>query len=203
MLRPGNAAANSIGDHTAVLDAAVEAMGADFAAGHREGDDPGLVRVQLRVRADSAGCTKFVHECRKRGIGFSVVARRNTDVQAAVSRAADMAELWQPALKAQNKTGSSSSETGKGAAEVADLTAFVSTSGWPDRTRLIVRREPRHPGAQRSLLPSHEYRLLGALDRQHAQRRRVRPAHASPRPCGRHHRTRQGRRRQQVPLHRL
>ena len=41
--------------------------------------------------------------------------------------------------------------------------------GWPDarlalvprRTRLIVRREPRHPGAQRSLFPSDAWRYWG------------------------------------------
>ena len=47
VLRPGNAAADSISGHAAVLDAAVGAMGADFAAGHREGDDPGLVKTLL------------------------------------------------------------------------------------------------------------------------------------------------------------
>ena len=112
MLRPGNAAADSISGHTEVLDAAVEAMGGDFAAGHREGDDPSLVKAQLRVRVDSAGCTEFLHECRARDIGFSVTARRNTDVRAAVLKAADMTELWEPALKAQHDIGSG--ETGSG-----------------------------------------------------------------------------------------
>ena len=39
-----------------------------------------------------------------------------------------------------------------------DLTEIVDTSRWPKGTRLIVRREPRHPGAQRSLFPSDDYR---------------------------------------------
>jgi hypothetical protein len=31
----------------------------------------------------------------------------------------------------------------------------------PEGTRLIIRREPLHPGAQRSLFPSHEFRYWG------------------------------------------
>ena len=53
--RPGNAAVHSIADHVEVLDAAVEALGGDFAVGHREGDDPGLVKTPLRVRVDLCG----------------------------------------------------------------------------------------------------------------------------------------------------
>jgi hypothetical protein len=47
---------------------------------------------------------------------------------------------------------------------------------WPDGTRLIIRRQPNHPGAQTTLLPDLEYRFWGhytdldgdpvALDRQ-------------------------------------
>ena len=40
MLRPGNAAANSITDHICVLDAAVAQLPEAAAAGHREGDEP-------------------------------------------------------------------------------------------------------------------------------------------------------------------
>ena len=46
-------------------------------------------------------------------------------------------------------------------AEVADLTAFVDGSDHPEGTRFIVRREPLHPGAQRSLFPSQDYRYWG------------------------------------------
>ncbi|WP_419947208.1 hypothetical protein [Candidatus Poriferisodalis sp.] len=43
----------------------------------------------------------------------------------------------------------------RGRAQVADL---ADLSGWPPRTRLVVRREPRHPGAQRSLFASENFR---------------------------------------------
>jgi hypothetical protein len=54
-LRPGNAGANTIADHVTVLDQAIAQLPADVAAGHRDGDDPSLVRRPLQVRCDSAG----------------------------------------------------------------------------------------------------------------------------------------------------
>jgi len=49
LLRPGNAGANSIADHLVVLDAAIAGLPLDVAAGHRVGDDPGLVRRAVQV----------------------------------------------------------------------------------------------------------------------------------------------------------
>ena len=46
-------------------------------------------------------------------------------------------------------------------AAVADLTEYIDTADWPEGTRLIVRREPRHPGAQRSLFRSDNWRYWG------------------------------------------
>jgi len=49
LLRPGNAGANSIEDHLAVLDTAIDQLPAWVAAGHRPGDDPSSVARALRV----------------------------------------------------------------------------------------------------------------------------------------------------------
>jgi hypothetical protein len=46
-------------------------------------------------------------------------------------------------------------------AQVAELTDLVDLSDWPDGIRLIVRREPLHPGAQQTLLPSTQFRYWG------------------------------------------
>src|ERR1035437_2667230 len=46
-------------------------------------------------------------------------------------------------------------------AAVVELTELVDLSDWPEGTRLIVRREPLHPGAQHSLFPSLAYRYWG------------------------------------------
>ncbi len=43
LLRPGNAAANTVADNLAVLDAALGQLPAEIAAGHREGDHPAQV----------------------------------------------------------------------------------------------------------------------------------------------------------------
>jgi hypothetical protein len=44
---------------------------------------------------------------------------------------------------------------------VIELTELVTLKDWPEGTRLIVRREPLHPGVQHSLFPSLEYRYWG------------------------------------------
>ena len=152
-LRPGNAGANTITDHVEVLDQAIDGLPEAIAAGHRRGNDTDLVQRAVRVRTDSAGCTDFVHRCRERNIGFSVVARRNTSVGAAISRIRFDDGAWEQALTQHGKPR-------KGAA-VAEVTHLVDLSDWPAGTRLIVRREPRHPGAQGSLFPSETFRYWG------------------------------------------
>lgn len=144
LLRPGNATANSIGDQLAVLDAAVGQLPDRIAAGHHCGDDGTKVRRELQVRADSAGgSARLAGEFRARNIGFSVVARTNPQVQAAISRAAEDESRWQPALTQAGEE--------RDGASVAELTDLIDLSGWPEGTRFIVRREPLHPGAQTSL----------------------------------------------------
>ncbi|MGH9089583.1 MAG: IS1380 family transposase [Acidimicrobiales bacterium] len=154
LLRPGNAGANSIEDHLAVLDAAIAQLPAEVAAGHRDGDDAAGVGRPLRVRADSAGCsTRFASACRSRNIGFSVVARSNRAIHAAISVVADDDSAW--AVAADQAGGD------RGRSGVVEVTDLVDLSAWPTGTRLVVRREPLHPGAQTSLFPSLEYRYWG------------------------------------------
>jgi hypothetical protein len=153
LLRPGNAGANTIADHVTVLDQAIAQLPEDIAVGHRPGDDPGLVARPVQVRTDSAGCTNFVWEARARNVGFAVVARSNAQVHAAISRVRFDDDTWVPALRQDG-------EARPGAA-VAELTRFVDLADWPEGTRLIVRREPLHPGAQGSLFPSTTFRYWG------------------------------------------
>lgn len=153
LLRPGNAGANTIADHVAVLDAAIAQLPPEIAVGHRRGDDPALVRRQIQVRTDSAGCTDFVWRCRERNIGFAVIARKQDQVHAAISRAIGDQDRWRQALTQDGEE--------RRGAQVAELTDLVDLSAWPEGTRLIVRREPLHPGAQGSLFPSLEYRYWG------------------------------------------
>ena len=88
ILRPGNAGANTIADHVAVVDAAIDQLPDEIAVGHRCGDDPALVARAVQVRTDSAGCTGFVWDLRARNIGFAVVARKDPQIHTAISRIA-------------------------------------------------------------------------------------------------------------------
>jgi hypothetical protein len=156
LLRPGNAGANTVVDHLTVLDAAIAQLPEHVTHGHRVGDDPALVRRAVRVRTDSAGCTHgFVAGCRDRNIGFSVVARSNASIHTAISRvhADDPDGRWRPARRRNGDPAQRS--------EVAELTDLVDLTAWPTGTRLIVRRERLHQGAQRSLFPSMMYRYWG------------------------------------------
>jgi hypothetical protein len=155
ILRPGNAAANVIADHLTVLDAAIAQLPDNIRVGHTTGDDPGLVNRSVQVRTDSAGCTQFVHGCRARNIGFAVVARTNTNVHTAISQihAKDPDRRWQ---QARRRTGDPAQRS-----QVAEVTDLADLTDWPTGTRLIVRRERRHAGAQRSLFPSTRYRYWG------------------------------------------
>lgn len=154
VLRPGNAGANTVVDHLAVLDAAVAQLPAEIAVGHRPGDDRALVARPVMVRADSAGCTHgFVHGARARNIGFGVVARSNTQIHNAIFHVAFDDERWTPAV------GQDGAE--RNGSAVAEITDLVELSDWPAGTRLIVRREPLHPGAQTTLFPSLTYRYWG------------------------------------------
>jgi hypothetical protein len=160
VLRPGNASANDASDLLGVLDDGVSQLPAEVAAGHRCGDAPESVERAVMVRSDSAGTSAgFVDGCRERNIGFQVVARRKTAVSGAVAAANEDPHRWTAALD-QDGTETEPDPGGEAAA-VCEVTNLVDLSAWPDGTRLIIRREPLHPGAQTSLLPDLEYRFWG------------------------------------------
>lgn len=140
-LRPGNSGANTAADHIAVLDQAL----AQIPDAHRHGTD-------ILVRADSAGSAKaflaHVRDLRKRGIRtfFSVGYAVTEPVRRAIRSVPD--RLWYPALDQDG--------TLRDGAEVAELTGMVDLGGYPAGTRIIVRRERPHPGAQLSLFDKDE-----------------------------------------------
>ena len=154
MLRPGSAGANTLADHFTVLDAAIAQLPAEIAAGHHAGDDAIDVRRLVQVRTDSAGCsTRFAAGCRSRNIGFAVVARSNASIHQGISRIQHDETRWLPARR---RTGDNAQRS-----HVAEITDLVDLTAWPTGTRMIVRREHLHQGAQRSLFPSLCYRYWG------------------------------------------
>jgi hypothetical protein len=147
MLRPGNAGANTAADHVAVLGAAVAQLPGAWQRGHAPGDAPQLADKKLVARADAGGASHwFAEECRARNITYSLGYHIDHRVRDALLLVQE--EDWQPAVEpgGHHRDG----------AQVAELTDLVNLQNWPDGTRLIVRRERPHPGAQLSLFDTIE-----------------------------------------------
>ena len=116
-------------------------------AGHDAGDDPSLVERRVLVRADSAGASHWLaEECVDRNIEFSLGYQIDERVRDGVMCVPT--GCWHPAGEADG--------TRRDGAEVVELTEFVTLDAWPTGTRLIVRRERPHPGAQLSLFDTIE-----------------------------------------------
>jgi hypothetical protein len=146
MLRPGNAGANSAADHIAVLDRALEQIPAAY-----------VEQIEILVRADSAGATHgLIDYCREAKIRFSVGYELTQTVRAAILKIPRNA--WVSALAQDG------SERDNG--EVAEITDSVQLAAWPQGTRLIVRRERPHPGAQLSFSDHDGYRFQAILTDQ-------------------------------------
>ncbi|MBT2507503.1 transposase [Streptomyces sp. ISL-98] len=140
-LRPGHAGANTAADHISVLDNAL----AQIPDAHRHGTD-------ILVRADSAGSAKaflaHVRDVRTRGIhtffwvGYAVIEPVRRAIRALPE------QVWHHALDQDG--------TLRVGAAVAELTGTVDLADYPEGTRIIVRRERPHPGAQLSLFDQDE-----------------------------------------------
>jgi hypothetical protein len=136
ILRPGNAGANTVADHIAVLDMALAQLPVQ-----PKGVDPDNGMAML-ARADSAGATHgFIDALRQRGIAFSVGFDITEDVRLAILNVSRNA--WVDAIDQDCEI--------REGAQVAEITHLVELSTWPPRTRAIVRREEPHPGAQFNL----------------------------------------------------
>ena len=97
-------------------------------------------------------------------------------------------EDWQPARQANGQR--------RAGAQVVEITHLVNLDAWPDDTRLIVRRERPHPGAQLSLFDTVEGLRhtcfitdttghdLAALDLRHRRRGRMEQIIRDTKACG-------------------
>lgn len=147
ILRAGNAGANTAIDHVQLLADALAQLPVVWRAGHQVGDDPSLVVRRILVRADSAGASHWLaEECVDRNIEFSLGYQIDERVRDGVICVP--AGCWHPAVDADGQR--------RDGAEVVELTEFVNLDAWPTGTRLIVRRERPHPGAQLSLFDTVE-----------------------------------------------
>jgi hypothetical protein len=127
-LRPGNAGSNTAVDHVEVLDAALVQLPVDP---HEQ---------QVIARTDSAALTHgFIDACRARGVWFAVGHDLTEPIRTACLSVPK--RRWQPAITADGADE-------RDDAQVAEITDLVDLSRWPGGTRMIVRREQPHPGAQ-------------------------------------------------------
>ncbi|OFB36470.1 transposase [Mycolicibacterium sp. (ex Dasyatis americana)] len=138
LLRTGNAGSNTASDHIIVLTQALQSLPAPWRPDPNRGDDPQTPKVL--VRCDTAGAThRFATACREAGVGFSFGYPVDTRVQDAVDTL-NLGDCWYPAI---DTTGGI-----RDGAWVAEATDLVNLSSWPAGTRLILRKERPHPGAQ-------------------------------------------------------
>lgn len=130
LLRPGSAGSNTAADHIDAFEMALAAL-------------PVLPeQVELVVRTDCAGCSQeFLGYLRQAGVGFSVGFEVDERVRTAIRALPD--DAWTQAVTQDGSTR-------RGAA-VAEITDRIDLSGYPPGSRLLVRREPLHPGAQQTL----------------------------------------------------
>jgi hypothetical protein len=146
-LRPGNAGSNTAVDHISVLADALDQLPSEWCAGHGVGDDSSEVAHRVLIRADAGGASHwFAEECIDRNLDYSFgfyIDHRVRDGVVVVPTG-----CWHPAIDADGAR--------RDGAEVVELTDFVDLDSWPEGTRLIVRRERPHPGAQLSLFDTIE-----------------------------------------------
>ena len=145
VLRPGNAGANNAADHVTVFDEAAWQL-PELPAG-----------VRRLVRTDSAGCSHvFLEHVRAAGWEFSVGFALAPEVKDAIRQLPE--DAWVPAITQDGEI--------REGAHVAELTGRFDLSGWPEGSRLLVRREPLHPGAQQTLEDVDGYRFTAFLTDQ-------------------------------------
>jgi hypothetical protein len=149
LLRVGSAGSNTAEDHIQVLDEAL----AQIPAHLREPDGQG--RVAVLVRTDAAGATHaFTQRIAELGMTFSIGASLNhVDIHAILAQIPNLA--WTPAYNADGEP--------RDGAWVVEVTDLAGLSAWPVGTRLILRKERPHPGAQLRITDIDGNRVTGLL----------------------------------------
>jgi hypothetical protein len=153
LLRPGNAGSNTAADHIAVLEMALAALPEQ--ARPRPGDSDG---PRVVARSDSAGAThSFASACAKEGLQFSF----GFPVDARIQKVVDLIpqECWHPAIQTDIGDGNDLRD----GAWVAEATGMIDLDSWPEGSRLILRKERPHPGAQLTFTDVDGHRITALL----------------------------------------
>jgi hypothetical protein len=145
-LRPGNAGANTATDQIEVAAQAIEQIPAEH-----------IENIKLLLRVDSAGASHELLDWAREGrIEFSVGYELNEAVRAAILQIPDTD--WAPAL---DQDGSPRPN-----GQVCEITDQLDLTDWPAESRVIVRRERAHPGAQLSFTDHDGHRFQAILTDQ-------------------------------------
>jgi hypothetical protein len=143
ILRPGNAGANTASDHIELVRLALEQLPGEV-----------VMDAEIVVRTDSAGATHaFTDDLHAADIRFVMGLDLTEGVRAAILELPERS--WRPARRQDG-------ETREGAA-VAELTSRLELGAWPTGTRVLVRRERPHPGAQLCFSDHDGHRFLATL----------------------------------------
>jgi hypothetical protein len=143
VLRPGNAGANTASDHVDVVELVLEQLPRDV-----------VEDAEIVVRTDSAAAThQLTDELRAARISFLMGFDLTEGVREAILGLPESA--WRPAI------GQDGDE--REGAWVAEITDRLNLGGWPQGSRVIVRRERPHPGAQLSFTDHDGHRFLATL----------------------------------------
>jgi hypothetical protein len=148
LLRAGNAGSNTAADHVKVLDMALAALPERARPRPGDADSP-----RVLARSDSAGATHlFAAACRKRGVGFSF----GFPVDERIQQIVDLipGQCWHPAIEEDGL---------RDGAWVAEATGMIDLSSWPAGSRLILRKERPHPGAQLTFADVDGHRVTAFL----------------------------------------
>ena len=150
LLRPGNAGSNTAADHVTVLGWALESLPPAY---RPDPTDP--AGQKILVRSDSAGATHgFADACRAAGVGFSFGFAVDDRVREA-TETLNAKAAWMPAIDSDGEI--------RDGAWVAEATGLVGLDAWPEGTRLILRKERPHPGAQLRFTDSDGHRITGFI----------------------------------------
>lgn len=164
ILRPGNAGSNTAADHVQVIEDALAQIPASL-----------IETIEIVVRADTAGAThELLDFCREHRLRYSVGYEIGDPVRAAILKIPE--DFWIAALA----TDGTPRENG----QIAEITTALDLTPWPTGSRVIIRRERAHPGAQLSFTDHDGHRFQAVLtdqtdpDIQVLERRQRERAHA-------------------------
>jgi hypothetical protein len=144
-LRPGNAPAHGAADQIAVLEQALEQLPREVVAD---------LKTEIVLRADSAGAAlALCQAARDAKINYLVGFDLTKQVRRAILSLPEPA--WRPALRQNGEA--------RDGAHVAEITPMLEFYDWPERSRVIVRRERPHPGAQLSFTDVDGHRFQATL----------------------------------------